>query len=87
MYLLYYIKILYGISIVDMKVNNCAREVGTAAMASHRTPVSRNYVAAPDAVTVPVGDNPLHPIAVIPRYKGMIHMFREYCYTYFLISV
>ncbi|XP_047942587.1 LOW QUALITY PROTEIN: protein MODIFIER OF SNC1 1-like [Salvia hispanica] len=54
------------------KDNNCTRDVGTAAMASHRTPVSRNYVAAPDAVTVPVGDNPLHPIAVIPRrsYHG-----------------
>ncbi|XP_047941346.1 uncharacterized protein LOC125188512 isoform X6 [Salvia hispanica] len=45
---------------------------GTAAMASHRTPVSRNYAAAPDAVTVPFGDNPLHPIAVVLRrsYHG-----------------
>ncbi|KAG6413321.1 hypothetical protein SASPL_126030 [Salvia splendens] len=61
-----------GAQIVDMKVNNCTRDVGTPAMASHRTPVSRNYVAALDAVTVPVGDNPLHPIAAIPRrsYHG-----------------
>ncbi|KAL1564006.1 hypothetical protein AAHA92_06417 [Salvia divinorum] len=57
-----------GAQIVDLKVNNCTREVGNAAaaVASHRIPVSRNSTA-PDEVTVPVGDNPLHPIAVIPR--------------------
>ncbi|XP_042064961.1 protein MODIFIER OF SNC1 1-like isoform X1 [Salvia splendens] len=59
--------------IVDLKVNNCTREVSNAAaaVASHRIIVSRNS-AAPDEVTVPVGDNPLHPIAVIPRrsYQG-----------------
>ncbi|XP_057786820.1 protein MODIFIER OF SNC1 1 [Salvia miltiorrhiza] len=61
-----------GSQIVDMKVNNGTREVGNAAAASHRAPVSRNCTAAPDEMTVPVGDNPMHPIAVIPRrsYHG-----------------
>ncbi|XP_042060770.1 protein MODIFIER OF SNC1 1-like isoform X2 [Salvia splendens] len=43
-----------GAQIVDLKVNNCTREVGNAAaaVASHRITVSRNS-AAPDEVTVP----------------------------------
>ncbi|KAH6794672.1 modifier of snc1 [Perilla frutescens var. hirtella] len=61
-----------GPHIVDMKVNNCSREVGNAAGSSQRIPVSRNCAPAPNEVTVPVGGNPMQPIAVVSRrsYHG-----------------
>lgn len=61
-----------GSHIVDMKVNNCSRDVGSAAGSFQRPPVSRNCAPAPNEVTVPVGDNPMQPIAVISRrsYHG-----------------
>lgn len=57
-----------GSQIGDMNVNNYTREAGNAAGSSQKTPASRNYASTPDEVTVPVGDNPMQPIAVVSRH-------------------
>lgn len=56
-----------GSQIADTKVTNYPREVGNAAGSSQRNPASRNYASAPNEVTVPVGDNPMQPVAVVSR--------------------
>lgn len=52
---------------VDMKISNYTGEVSNTAGSFERTPVSRDFVSAPKEVIVPVGDNPMQPIAVVSR--------------------
>lgn len=81
-----------GSQIVDVKVYNNTREVVNAVGSSHRTLPYRNSVSASspstDEVTVPLGDNPMQPITVIPRYESMIIaylIFTQLIYAYCLM--
>lgn len=66
-----------GSQVADVKIYNNTREVVNASGSSHRTPVYRNSASAsaPNEVTVPpLGDNPVQPISVVPRYEIKIYI-------------